>query len=47
MGLNVEKLPIEDPFWQAIWRLYTEYHLAIYGRGLRHIFEGERASIVW
>ena len=47
MGLNVEQLPPKDPLWQAIWRLYSEYHLALQQRGLRYIFEGRRASIVW
>jgi len=47
MGLTVEKLEPKDELWQAIWRLYTEYHLSLQQGGLRYIFEGRQASIVW
>jgi hypothetical protein len=47
LGLNIEKLEPNDPLWQAVWRLYAEYHLALQLRSLRYIFEGARASIVW
>jgi Serine dehydrogenase proteinase len=47
IGLRVERLGAKDPLWQAIWRLFTEYHLVLQQRGLRHIFEGQRASIFW
>jgi serine dehydrogenase proteinase len=47
LGLNVEKLAHDDQFWQAVWRLYTEYHLTLTAQNLRYIFEGSQASIVW
>ena len=47
IGLKVERLDPKDPLWQAVWRLFAEYHLVLQMRGLRHIFEGARASILW
>jgi hypothetical protein len=47
MGLGVEKLDSKDPLWQAVWRLYSEYHLTLHQKGLRYIFEGRQASILW
>jgi Serine dehydrogenase proteinase len=47
IGLQVEELDAKDELWQAIWRLFVEYHLALQQGQANYIFEGQRASIVW
>jgi hypothetical protein len=47
IGLEVEELAHDDPLWQAVWRLWCEYDLAMRQGGSGYIFEARRASIVW
>jgi hypothetical protein len=47
IGLEVDELEHDDPLWEAVWRLWCEFDLALRQGSLSHIFEGRRASIVW
>lgn len=45
LGLKVEYLPPTDPLWEAIWRLYCQYVLALGRAGAGQIFESTKASV--
>jgi hypothetical protein len=47
IGLAVEELPYDDKLWEAIWRLWCEFDIALRQNNLSYIFESGRASIVW
>jgi hypothetical protein len=47
IGLEVEELDHDDQLWEAIWRLWCEYDLALRQNNWGYVFEGRKASIVW
>ena len=47
IGLEIEELPHDNDLWEAIWRLWCEYDLALRQNNWGYIFEGRKASIVW
>jgi hypothetical protein len=47
MGFVVERLQPDDPLWQALWRLFTEYDLFLRINQRTQIFESGKASIQW
>jgi hypothetical protein len=47
IGLEIEELEHDDDLWEAIWRLWCDYDLALRQNNWGYIFEGRTASIVW
>ena len=45
LGLNVDYLPPDNVLWDAIWRLYCDYVLALARGGIGQIFESRGASV--
>lgn len=45
MGLRVTVLTPEDPLWDALWRLFCQYTLAIQRQSAQQIFESSRVSV--